>query len=117
MKKHLILTEVVKKVRKDSFYLSNSSYDYNKGPLSNNRILFKDKFIKKSFLAEYIYLKEVNEKLLNFLKDYLNNKFGLKNNKDYWRIILFIWLTRYTSHNYNKWMMINKLKKKEKLSM
>ncbi len=115
MKKHLILTEVVKKVRKDSFYLSNSSYDYNKGPLSNNRILFKDKFIKKSFLAEYIYLKEVNEKLLNFLKDYLNNKFGLKNNKDYWRIILFIWLTRYTSHNYNKWMMINKLKKKREI--
>ena len=112
MKKNLILTGIVKKVKKDSFYLSSGSYDYKKGSLSNNRILFKDVFIKNLFLKEYTYLQKINEKLLIFLKDHLNKKFSLNNDQNYWRIILYHWLTRYTSHNYNKWKLINKLKKK-----
>ena len=109
MKKNLILTGIVKKVKKDSFYLSSGSYDYKKGSLSNNRILFKDVFIKNLFLKEYTYLQKINEKLLIFLKDHLNKKFSLNNDQNYWRIILYHWLTRYTSHNYNKWKLIKHL--------
>ena len=115
MKKYLVLTKINKKVRKNSFYLNNSSYNYQKqDSLLDHNILFRDKFKKKDFYKDRVYLKSINEKILLFLSGHLNRKFSLKNDIGYWRIILYYWLSTYTAQQYYIWLSINKLKNKGK---
>ncbi len=114
MKKYLVLTNINKKIRKNSYYLNNSSYDYKKLSWNEKKILFRDKFEKKKFKKEYLYLKKINEKILIFLTQHLNEKFSLSNNVNYWRIILYYWISGYTAQHYNIWTTVKKLKKKSK---
>ena len=114
MKKYLVLTSVNKKIKKNTYYLSNSSYNYKKNPLTENKILFRDTFHEKNFMKKYSYLKSINERVLIFLTQHLNKKFSLKNDIEYWRIILYYWISGYTAQHYSAWELVNKLKTKSK---
>ena len=114
MKKYLVLASVNKKIKKNTYYLSNSSYNYKKNPLTENKILFRDIFHEKNFMKKHSYLKSINEKVLIFLTQHLNKKFSLKNDIEYWRIILYYWISGYTAQHYSAWELVKKLKTKSK---
>ena len=104
MTKRLVITSI-NKVRKNDYLLSSFSWNYKKGFPKKNRILIKQKFSKKQIVKDRGYLIKVNEKILNILKNFLNEKHGLNCNKNYWRTILYPWINHYVYYNLDKWQV------------
>lgn len=106
----LILTNIIKK--KNSTYLSVFSKNLKNETLKFNDIIFKDIILKKK--KDYLYLKNINNKILKILKIKLNRIFRLKKSDIYWRILVYPWICHYTAFFFSKWKIAKFLKRTKK---
>ena len=84
----------------------------------NKDIKFKKKLIKYPFTKPNQikkaskYCDKIYEKVLEYLSKYLNKKHNLDWSKRSWRILIGPWLSRFIETSYEKWCVIENLKKK-----
>ena len=58
------------------------------------------------------YCDKIYEKVLEYLSKYLNKKHNLDWSKRSWRILIGPWLSRFIETSYERWRVIENLKKK-----
>ena len=86
--------------------------EFNKTNCLNSYWKYRNKNI-----LEYKYLKKVTLSLFKVIAKKLNKIHKVKENKKYWKIILYPWVCYYVTTSYDRWKIISnfqKLKKKNK---
>lgn len=107
--KKLILTDIKRKKAFNDYYLSFFSKCSKSNIFKKDDVILKDVILKKK--NEFLYLKNINNKILKILKKQLNKEFKIKRNDKYWIILLYPWLCHYTAFLYSKWKVAKFLKK------
>ena len=69
---------------------------------------------KKKLKRDFKYLNILNERLLKILSNELNKIHKTKKGLKYWRIILYPWLSEYSSIIFDRWETCNYFQKKHK---
>ena len=57
-------------------------------------------------IKDYEYLKEKTEYLLEIISEKLSTIHHVNEDKEYWRVVIFIWLNLYTTAIFDKWESI-----------
>lgn len=86
--------------------------EFNKKNCLNSNWKYRNKNI-----LEYKYLKKVTLSLFKVIAKKLNKIHKVKENKKYWKVILYPWVCYYVNTSYDRWKIISnfqKLKKKNK---
>ena len=121
IKKYLITTPLEEKIysnKKNKILLGDWCLDY-KFFLEKTK---RSKTLKNRWdnynlrKKDYIYLKKIFFKLLNSIPNKMNIYHKTKHKKEFWKLLLWVWLSYYIPIQYFRWKTINDLiyKAKEK---
>lgn len=110
--KKLILTDIKKKKEFNVNYLSFFSKCSKSNIFKKDDVVLKNVILKKK--NEFLYLKNINNKIFKILKKQLNKEFEIKKNDIYWMILIYPWICSYTAFSYSKWKVAKFLKIKDK---
>lgn len=69
---------------------------------------------RKKYFKDYVFLKNIHEKLLNELSKKLNKIHKIKRSKRYWRFIIGPWLGYFVQILFDRWFMLKQAHKKNK---
>ena len=61
---------------------------------------------KKKFKKDTFYIKKTTEKIIKILSKKLNKIHNLKENNNYWGLIIYPWVFHYVSSIYDRWETI-----------
>ena len=81
----------------------NSNFPYKNFEIINNNWVNNQELLEK-----FIYLDQLNEKLLKGFIIFLNNLHNTNHKEKFWRILLGPWLNVYLFMSYDKWLKIQK---------
>ena len=119
IKKYLITTPLEEKIysnKKNKILLGDWCLDY-KFFLEKTK---RSKTLKNRWdnynlrKKDYIYLKKIFFKLLNSIPNKMNIYHKTKHKKEFWKLLLWVWLSYYIPIQYFRWKTINDLIKKNK---
>jgi len=65
-------------------------------------------------IKDYEYLKKTLEQLLEIVSEKLSKTHNIKEDKEYWRVVIFIWFERYTTTIFDRWESIKEFFEKNK---
>ena len=118
MKRNFLVTTGIKdtwEFSEKNFLLGEwCKFDLQKEDKFEEKILEKAIIIKNEYhfaniekrIKDYEYLKNKIEYLLEIISDKLSKVHKVNENKEYWRVIIFNWLSEYTSTIFNRWESI-----------
>lgn len=120
MNKELIATFLGEKrpFKKNNYFLGDWCHQFSRKNIFN--LSLKKKTLnyhwsnKNKLEKDYYYLKKINEIVLKKLIKSLNKIHNKQYNQLYWRIVLYPWLSQYTSIIFDRWETYKNYTKKNK---
>ena len=108
MKSFLVTTPIKKNYNSSykNIFLGAWCFD-NAQDIKKNNIIDYHWSNKKKFKKDGIYIDQITKKLCKFLTIKLNKIHNLRENYNYWKLIIYPWTHHYVSTMYDRWETIN----------
>ena len=106
--------ELIKNTKYQTIFLGDWCHRFNtkdlKERLNTKKNIWDNKKVKKK---DYIFLKNLFNKNIKLISNYLNSYHNLNYDEKYWSVLISPWLLYYISFQFFRWKTVNQAIKKK----